>query len=81
MRAVTQDPEGTAHGVFGDLPVEVAGKTGTAENAGADHAAFICFAPCDDPKVALAVILEHGENTLYAQQVARDLLESFFEKY
>ena len=81
MRAVTQDPEGTAHGVFGDFPVEVAGKTGTAENAGADHAAFICFAPCDAPEVALAVILEHGENTLYAQQVARDLLESFFEKY
>ena len=81
MRAVTRDPGGTAYGVFGDFPVEVAGKTGTAENAGADHAAFICFAPCDAPEVALAVILEHGENTLYAQQVARDLLECYFEKY
>ena len=78
MLAVTQSPEGTAYSVFGDFPVAVAGKTGTAENAGADHGAFICFAPYDKPAVAIAAILEHGENSVYAQQVARDLLEEYF---
>ncbi|NLY77530.1 MAG: penicillin-binding protein A [Tissierellia bacterium] len=39
--------------------VKVAGKTGTAENhTGKDHAWFIGFAPADNPKVALAVVLE-----------------------
>ena len=80
MLAVTQDPEGTAYGVFGDFPVAVAGKTGTAENAGADHGAFICFAPFDKPMVAVAAILEHGENSVYAQQIARDLLEMYFKE-
>ena len=78
MLAVTQDPGGTAYGVFGDFPVAVAGKTGTAENAGADHGAFICFAPYDKPEVAVAAILEHGENSVFAQQVARDLLAAYF---
>ena len=42
--------------------VKVAGKTGTAENVpGAPtHAWFICFAPADDPKVAVAVVVENG---------------------
>ena len=78
MLAVTQDADGTAYGVFRDFPVAVAGKTGTAENAGADHGAFICFAPYENPTVAVAAILEHGESSVYAQQVARDLLEEYF---
>jgi peptidoglycan glycosyltransferase len=42
--------------------IKVAGKTGTAENVpGAQtHAWFICFAPADDPKVAVAVVVENG---------------------
>ena len=42
--------------------IKVAGKTGTAENVpGAPtHAWFLCFAPADDPKVAVAVVVENG---------------------
>ncbi len=42
--------------------VQVAGKTGTADNAPgkAPHAWFIGFAPANNPKVAVAVIIEHG---------------------
>ena len=36
------------------------GKTGTAENAGRDHSAFIGFAPMDEPSIAVAVYIEHG---------------------
>ncbi|MGB4187104.1 MAG: penicillin-binding transpeptidase domain-containing protein, partial [Limnochordia bacterium] len=39
----------------------VAGKTGTAENAhGRDHAWFIGFAPAENPRIAVAVLVEHG---------------------
>lgn len=38
----------------------VCGKTGTVENTGADHSAFIGFAPMNDPKIAIAVYVEHG---------------------
>ncbi len=45
--------------------VRVAGKTGTAQTGGgrAAHAWFIGFAPAEDPKVAVAVIVENGGNT------------------
>ena len=38
----------------------ICGKTGTVENAGKDHSAFIGFAPMNDPKIAVAVYVEHG---------------------
>ena len=40
--------------------VQVAGKTGTAENAADDHSWFIGFAPADDPKIAVAVFVRNG---------------------
>jgi peptidoglycan glycosyltransferase len=43
--------------------VEVAGKTGTAENAGPDHNWFIGFAPADDPQIAVAVFVRNGGGT------------------
>ena len=42
-----------------DFPVQIAGKTGTAENAGSDHANFICYAPYDKPEIAVGVMVEH----------------------
>ena len=38
----------------------ICGKTGTVENPGRDHSAFIGFAPMNDPKIAIAVYIEHG---------------------
>jgi peptidoglycan glycosyltransferase len=43
--------------------VEVAGKTGTAQNAGPDHNWFIGFAPAADPKIAVAVFVRNGGGT------------------
>ena len=41
--------------------LDICGKTGTAENPhGEDHSVFICFAPKDDPKIAVAVYVENG---------------------
>ena len=39
---------------------EVCGKTGTAQNRGKDHSAFMGFAPMHDPKIAVAVYVENG---------------------
>ena len=38
----------------------VCGKTGTAQNRGHDHSAFLGFAPMDDPKIAIVVYVENG---------------------
>jgi penicillin-binding protein A len=59
MEAVVQDGSGRAAQLPG---VRVAGKTGTAQHAPGrpPHAWFIGFAPADDPKVAVAVVIEDG---------------------
>ncbi|MCD8026569.1 MAG: penicillin-binding protein [Clostridiales bacterium] len=78
MLQVTQDSSGTAYSMFGGYKVKVAAKTGTAENAGSDHTTFICYAPYDDPEVAIAVVLENGATGKYSMQVAKDLLDAYF---
>jgi len=55
--------EGTATPVFGNLPAafKVAGKTGTAENPSKiDHAWYVGYAPADNPKIVVAVVVERG---------------------
>ncbi len=61
--------------------VSVAGKTGTATNPlGRSHAWFVCFAPADHPRVALAVVVENvGYGATYAAPIARDVLEAALE--
>lgn len=62
MLDVVEKPLGTAHWLR-DPRLEVAGKTGTAQNPqGPDHALFIAFAPFDDPEIAVAVVIEHGKH-------------------
>ncbi len=78
MRQVAADPSGTAHSIFGDYSIPIACKTGTAENPGSDHVTFICYAPYDDPQVALAVVLEHGAKGKFSMSVARDMLNAYF---
>jgi len=80
MRAVVSTEGGTANAYFGDYPVAVAAKTGTAENSGSDHTVFICYAPFDDPEVAMAVVLEHGASGKYSMTVARQMLDAYFAK-
>jgi peptidoglycan glycosyltransferase len=59
MLGVVEDGTGTSAQIDG---VEVAGKTGTAQNAegAAPHAWFTAFAPADDPQIAVAVVVENG---------------------
>lgn len=69
----------TYSSVFGDFKIQVAGKTGTAENNGSDHANFICYAPADNPQVAIGVMIEHGAKSSVAMNVAKKLLIEYFK--
>jgi peptidoglycan glycosyltransferase len=58
---VTSGREGWAASAGQGLTVTIAGKTGTAETGSLDpHAWFIGFAPADDPRMVVAVLVEHG---------------------
>lgn len=78
MRRVTEEAGGTARGAR--IPgITVCGKTGTAQNPhGKDHAVFICFAPMEDPKIAMAVYVENsGFGGTWAAPIASLLMEQY----
>ncbi len=60
--------------------LDVCGKTGTAQNPhGLDHSWFVCFAPKNNPKIAMCVFVENaGFGAAVAGPIARQLLEAFF---
>jgi len=59
--------------------VDICGKTGTVQNPhGKDHSMFIAFAPKDDPKIALSVIVENsGYGSTWAAPIASLLIEKY----
>ena len=59
--------------------IEVCGKTGTAQNPhGRDNSVFICFAPKDDPKIAIAAYVENaGFGATYACPIASLMVEQY----
>ena len=62
---------------FGDLAVNVAGKTGTAEQISSrpNHALFVCYAPYETPEIAVATRIPWGYSSDYAAQVTRDIIK------
>ena len=91
MRRVVTMIGGTATTCFGGpkdedntqwpSKITVCAKTGTAQHSsgGSDHGAFICFAPMDDPQIAIAVF---GEKTAHGGSmapVAEPILKAYFE--
>jgi penicillin-binding protein 2 len=79
MEAVVSDPHGTGGASKVDS-VRVAGKTGTAQNPhGDDHALFICFAPVEAPRIAVAVLVENaGHGGSEAAPLAKKVLDAYF---
>lgn len=83
MKSVVAEGTGSGAQISG---IEVCGKTGTAEHAGAGkgtqpHSWFIAFAPYNDPKVAVAVIVEDGgQGGSAAASVAREIIRTALKK-
>lgn len=81
-------PGGTAYGAFVGLPASIGGgaKTGTAQPGRTGYSKnkdydglFICFAPAEDPQIALACVIEHGHSgSGSAGLVAKGVLEYYF---
>ena len=76
-------PGGTATPVFGEFPIEIAGKTGTAERAGhADNQSwFISLAPYPNPNIVTVVTIEEGGFGAEAAAPAnKQILEAYFHQ-
>jgi len=75
MRQVVEDKT-----YYSDLKVNVAGKTGTAEESKkrANHALFVCYAPYESPQIAIATRIPYGYTSSYAAQITRDAIEYYF---
>jgi len=84
MRRTVADPKGTACCFMDrDVPVPVAGKTGSAEtdpnNNIPPHSWFVSFAPYDDPQIVTVVLLEKaGEGAEFAVPATRETLQWYF---
>ena len=60
--------------------IEVCGKTGTAQNRGKDHSAFMGFAPMKDPKIAIAVYVENGGfGAVYGVPIGKLMFEQYLK--
>ena len=72
---------GTAAGVFAGFPIDIAGKTGTAENSqGRDHGWFVAYGPYVNPNIVVAVIVEQGGfGSMSAVPIGRRILEAAFQ--
>ena len=77
---MTRKEQLTEH--FKDFPIKVAAKTGTAETGFEDvsssNGLFICYAPADNPQVAIAQIVEKGAWGSNTIGIAKDLLTAYF---
>lgn len=65
---------------YRDFPVEVAGKTGTAEEdkSRPNHGLFVGYAPYDAPEIALAIRIGNGYSSDYASQISKQVLTWYY---
>ncbi len=97
MEGVIKHYMGTAKGLARNLNYRLAAKTGTAQVVGIkqneeydsealkerqrDHALFVSFAPVDDPKIAVAVVVENGESAgSTAGPIAKQVIDRFLNQ-
>ena len=80
MRMAVSDDRGTVKSYLGDYPVAVAGKTGTAQHSsqGSDNGSFVCYAPYEDPQIAIAVFVEKGAQGGNLSRVAKAIMDVYF---
>ena len=92
MRRVVTKPGGTAQKYFGwwdgqrnyasSFPdIAVCAKTGTAQHSsgGSDHGSFVCFAPMENPEIAIAIYGEKVAHGSSLAPVAETILKTYFE--
>ena len=81
MREAVAAPKGTSYTLH-DLPFSVCAKTGSAqvENNTQENALFVGYAPCDDPQIAILILIENSrQGSLNAVPVAGDVLDWYYQ--
>lgn len=65
---------------YKDLAIHVAGKTGTAQESKSrpNHALFVCYAPYENPEIAIAIRVANGYTSDYAAQIAKDVIKYYY---
>lgn len=81
MYGAVNKPGGTAYFVKMD-DIVICGKTGTAQNPhGEDHSVFMCYAPMDNPKIAIGILVENaGFGATWAAPIASLVIEKYLKK-
>lgn len=71
---------GSSYSIFGNYPVKVACKTGTvqSDSEGSNNGVFVCYAPADDPEIAVSIVIEKGKSGAQIQTIAKDILDYYF---
>lgn len=78
-RAAT-GPEGTSNAIFGNYPIDVAGKTGTAETPKGDQSWYASWAPFSKPEIVVAATVEGGGfGSETAAPIVRDIYNHYFK--
>jgi penicillin-binding protein 2 len=82
LHLAAQASGGTSYEVFGGFPVDVAGKTGTAQRVGQeDQSWYVVLAPYPNPRIVTAVTIEQGGfGSESAAPAALEILEAYFGK-
>jgi penicillin-binding protein 2 len=80
LYSAAHSPGGTSTSVFGNFPIPVSGKTGTAEAPpGSDHSWYASWAPSSHPKYVVVVLIEHGGfGAQSAAPAAREIYSALF---
>jgi penicillin-binding protein 2 len=80
LHMAAQQPGGTSYSVFGNFPVPMAGKTGTAERYGqGDQSWYVALAPYPNPQIVVAATIEQGGFGVdSAAPVAQKILEAYY---
>lgn len=83
LHEAAQGSQGTSYGIFGGFPIEVAGKTGTAQRLPhADQSWYAVLAPYPDPRIVTIVTMEEGGfGAESAAPAALQILEAYFGKH
>ena len=79
MIGVANEPGGTAYSTFNGYTPTVAAKTGTTETGSSTpDAVFICYAPAEDPEIAMAIVVEKGNHGAELAPIARQVFDYYF---
>ena len=80
MYLVTTQDDGSAIDTFRDYHISVGAKTGTAQigEGITNNGIFVCFAPYEDPEIAIAVVVEHGQSGATIAFMAREVIDAYF---